>query len=82
MEILQEMLPNPDTSSTPAKKSKTKMTKTGAKRALILFTILMMMTIIHTIIQCLSDSNVNALFSQLFSKINSFENLQNSSKTE
>ena len=40
MEILEQMLPDPVPSSTPTKKSKTNMTKTGAKRALILFIIL------------------------------------------
>ena len=74
------MLPDPVPSSTPTKKSKTNMTKTGAKRALILFIILTMMAIIHTIIQRLSDTNVNSLFSQLFTKMNSFENLKNISK--
>lgn len=80
MEILEQMLPDPVPSSTPTKKSKTNMTKTGAKRALILFIILTMMAIIHTIIQRLSDTNVNSLFSQLFTKMNSFENLKNISK--
>ena len=74
MEIFEEMLPDADPSSPPTKKSKTKMTKTGAKRALILFIILMMMTIIHTIIQRLSDTNVNTLFGQFFSKMNKFQN--------
>ena len=77
MEILEQMLPDPVPSNTPTKKSKT---KTGAKRALMLFIVLMMLGIIHTIIQRLSDTNVNSLFAQLFSKMNSFENFQNISK--
>ena len=36
MEILEQMLPDPVPSNTPTKKSKTNMTKTGAKRALTL----------------------------------------------
>ena len=79
MEILEQMIPVPFPSNTPPPTKKSK-TKTGAKRALILFIILMMLAIIHTIIQRLSDTNVNSLFGQLFNKMNSFENFQNISK--
>lgn len=72
MELLEDMLPEPVPSITSTKKKS--KTKTGVKRALMLIIILTMMTIIHTIIQRLSDTNYNALFGQLFLKMNKIQN--------
>ena len=43
--------------------------KKGFKRALVLLTILMILVILHTIIQRLSDSNINVLFNKLFNEM-------------
>jgi hypothetical protein len=77
METLQEMLPPPQQVAESDKKSKA---QSGFKRALVLFIILMIFGIIHTIIQRLSDNNFNALFTQLFNKMKSMEFLKNISK--
>ena len=45
------------------------LNKKGFKRALVLLTILMILAIVHTIIQRLSDSNVNVLFNKLFNEM-------------
>ena len=76
METLEQMLP-PQQVAESDKKSKA---QSGFKRALVLFIILMIFGIIHTIIQRLSDSNFNTLFTQLFNKMKSMEFLKNISK--
>jgi hypothetical protein len=73
MELLEKqlegMLPEPVPSNTSTKKK----SKTG-KRALMMIIVLTMMAIIHTIIQRLSDTHINALFGQLFSKMSKLQN--------
>ena len=64
------MLPPPQKVAESDKKSKA---QSGFKRALVLFIILMIFAIIHTIIQRLSDNNFNVLFTQLFNKMKSME---------
>ena len=67
MELFEDMLPEPVPSNTSTKKKS--KTKTG-KRALMMIIVLTMMAIIITIIQRLSDTHINALFGQLFLKMN------------
>ena len=76
METLEQMLPVQQVAESD-KKSKA---QSGFKRALVLFIILMIFAIIHTIIQRLSDNNFNVLFTQLFNKMKSMEFLKNISK--
>ena len=75
MEVLQEMLPQQE-----AEAEKKPKAQSGFKRALLLFIILTIFAIIHTVIQRLSDSNFNALFHQLFNKMKSMDIFKNISK--
>ena len=68
---LEGILPEPVPSNESTKKKS--KTKTG-KRALMMIIVLTMMAIIHTIIQRLSDTHINALFGQLFSKMSKLQN--------
>ena len=77
MEILQQMLPEQEAKS--GKKSKVKH---GLKRVLVLFIVLTIFAIIHTIVKRLSDSNFNILFDQMFNKMNSMDFLKNTSKSD
>ena len=78
MEVLQQMLPQQDAAESD-KKSKV---KTGFKRALFLVIILMIFTIIHTILQRLSDGNFNTLANQIINKMNSIGMLKNITKVD
>ena len=80
MEILQQMLPQQDAAAAEAESGKTSKAKTGFKRALLLVIILMIFTIIHTILQRLSDGNFNALVSQMVNKMNSIGIFKNITK--
>ena len=67
---IQGMLPESESGSNTSTK---KISKTG-KRVLFMIIVLMMMAIILTIIQRLSDSHFNALFGQLLSKLSKLQN--------
>ena len=69
MEILEQMVPQQE--AVIDKKSKG---KSGFKRAMFLVIILMIFTIIHTILQRLSDANFNAVFHQMLNKMKSIGN--------
>ena len=51
--------------------------KKGVKRALILLCVLKVLGCIHTLIQRLSDDNVNKLFDKLFSEMKAMMHFQN-----
>ena len=76
METLEEMLPQQEERAEKKSKAQSGL----GKRALLLFIILTIFAIIHTVIQRLSDSNFNALFHQLFNKMKSMDIFKNISK--
>ena len=75
MEILQQMLPQQEAEAENDKK--VKKSKSGFKRALFLIIILMIFTIIHSILQRLSDGNFNTVFHQMMNKMSSIGNFKN-----
>lgn len=71
---LFEMVQDADDATRSDKKSY--FNKKGFKRALLLLMVLMLLAIIHTIIQRLSDTNVNVLFNKLFNQMQNFTKLE------
>ena len=56
---------------------KSYFTKEGFKRVILLLCVLTILGIIHTIIQRLSDANVNKLFGTLLTEMKSIEMFKN-----
>lgn len=66
---LFEMVADPDSATRSDKKSYFNKNRKGLKRTVALLVVLMILGIMHSIIQRLSDTNINVLFNKLFNEM-------------